>query len=86
MRTFRGCYGDLAENVLEPLGPDVFVRTKTSVGITNRLNLQAGGRGDDRRAVTRDTTGRRYEPNAVESSCRSRRRPLRIRGRASPPN
>jgi hypothetical protein len=66
MRTFRECYGDLTENVLEPLAPDVFVHTEESVGITNRLNLQASGQGEGRGTVTRETIERLYEPKAVE--------------------
>jgi hypothetical protein len=66
MRTFRECYGYLVENVLEPLDPDVFVHTEETVGITNRMELQASGRGDDRGTVTRETIERLYDPKAVE--------------------
>lgn len=66
MRTYRECYGYLTENVLKPLDPDVFIHTEEAVGITNRMNLQASGRGDDRGTVTRETIERLYEPKAVE--------------------
>jgi hypothetical protein len=66
MRTYRECHGHLVENVLKPLDPDVFVHTEETVGITNRMKLQARGRGDDRGTVTRESIERLYEPKRVE--------------------
>ena len=66
MRTFRKCYGYLVENVLDPLDPDVFVHTESSIGITNRLGMQASGRGDEQGTVNRSTIERLYDPLRVE--------------------
>lgn len=65
MRTYKKCYGELKENILEPLEPDVFIHTEKNRGITKRASNQALDEAVES-SITEESLTCLYDPKEME--------------------
>ena len=65
MRTYKKCFGNLKENVLESLDPDVYIYTDRRTGVTNRSDGVVDVSEADE-IVTMETLKALYDPVRAE--------------------